>query len=46
MARVARAKAIAMRVVSDKEGYSKGSKGNGDGDEVAGGKEGDCERLL
>jgi hypothetical protein len=33
---VARVKAIATRVVGNKEGNSKGSKDNGNGNEVAG----------
>ncbi len=40
---MARAKALATRVVGDKEGDSKGGKGNGNSDEVAGNEEGDCE---
>ncbi len=41
---VARAKAIATRVAGDEEGDSKGSKSNGNGNEVAGNKEGGCKR--
>jgi hypothetical protein len=39
-------KAVAMRVAGDKEGDSKGSKGNGNSNKVAGDKEGDCEHHL
>ncbi len=43
---MARAKAIATRVAGNKEGDSKGSKGNGNGSKVAGNKEGNCKHHL
>jgi hypothetical protein len=46
VARAARAKAIAMRVVGDAEGDSKGGKDDGDGNEVMGNNEGNCEHHL
>ncbi len=45
-ARAARAKAIATRVAGDKEGNSKGGKGNGNCNKVAGKKEGNCKHHL
>ncbi len=45
-ARAAGAKAIAMRVASNKEGDSKGGKGNGVSNKVVGIKEGNCEHHL
>jgi hypothetical protein len=44
--RAARAKAIVTRVAGNKEGNSKGSKGNGNRDEVGGNKEGNCKHHL
>ncbi len=40
---MARAKAMKTRVVGDKEGNSKGGKGDGNGNQVVGHKEGNCK---
>ncbi len=46
VAGTARVKAIAMRVAGNEEGNSKGGKGDGDGNEVAGDEEGNCKHHL